>query len=77
MSGILPDLDTQKIKTAALCVSNAMNSEARTMCGQRKNEPAHEIMVLITFATSEGSGAPAHRRSLARAFTVRTHEVWK
>ena len=41
------------------------------------NEPAHEIMVLITWATSEGSGEPAHPRSLARAFGVHTHEVWK
>ena len=29
-------------------------------------------MVLITQATSEGSGKPAHLRSLARAFAVRT-----
>ena len=28
------------------------------------NEPAHEIMVLITSATGEGSGEPAHPRSL-------------
>ena len=41
------------------------------------NEPAHEIMVLITKATSDGSGEPAHSRSLARAIPVRTHEVWK
>ena len=34
-------------------------------------------MVLITQATSEGSGKPEHLRSLARAFTVGTHEVWK
>ena len=40
-------------------------------------EPAHEIMVLITYATSDGSGKPAHPRSLARAFAVRTHEIWK
>ena len=40
-------------------------------------EPAHEILVLITKATSEGSGELAHPRSLARAFTDRTHEVWK
>ena len=39
--------------------------------------PAHEIMVLITLATSDSSGEPAHLRSLARAFAVRTHEVWK
>ena len=40
-------------------------------------EPAHEIIVLITQATSEGSGEPVHLRSLARAFAVHTHEVWK
>ena len=40
-------------------------------------EPAHEIMVLITSATSEGSDKPAYLRSLARAFAVCTHEVWK
>ena len=40
------------------------------------NEPAHEIMVFITYATSKGSGKPAHPRSLAKAFAVRTHEVW-
>ena len=34
-------------------------------------------MVLITWAISEGSGEPAHPRSLARAFAVRTHEVSK
>ena len=40
-------------------------------------EPAHEIMVLITKATSEGLGEPAHPRSLTRAFAVRTHKGWK
>ena len=43
----------------------------------RTHEPAHEIMVHITSATSEDSGEPAHPRNLARAFAVRTHEVWK
>ena len=37
------------------------------------NEPAHEIMVLTTQATSEGSGEPVHPRSLARAFALNTH----
>ena len=40
-------------------------------------EPAHEVMVLIPYATSEVSDKPAHPRSLARAFAVRTHQVWK
>ena len=29
------------------------------------------------YGTSEGSGEPAQLRSLARAFTVHTHKVWK
>ena len=41
------------------------------------NEPAHEIMVFIAQATSEGSDQPAHPCSLTRAFAVRTHELWK
>ena len=44
---------------------------------QTTNEPVHEIMVLTTYVTSEGSGEPAHPRSLIRAFAVRTHKVWK
>ena len=40
-------------------------------------EPAREIMVFIIQATSEGSGEPAHSHSLASAFAVHTHEVWK
>ena len=40
-------------------------------------EPAHEIMILITYATSEGSGEPAHPRSLVRTFAVRTDDGWK
>ena len=41
------------------------------------NEPAHEIMVLITYATSEGWGEPVHPGSVTRAYTVHMHEVWK
>ena len=37
----------------------------------------HELMVLITKATSEGSGEPAYPRGLARTFAVRKHKVWK
>ena len=44
---------------------------------QTRNRPAHEIMVLITQATSEGSGEPAHPHSLTTAIAVCIHEVWK
>ena len=40
-----------------------------------KLEPAHEIMVHMIWATTEGSGEPAHPRSLARAFAVRKNKV--
>ena len=39
-------------------------------------EPAHEKRVLITKVTSEDSGEPVHPRSLARAFAVRSHNIW-
>ena len=42
---------------------------------QMTKEPAHEIMVLITYATSKGSGEPVHARSLARAFAVLTQSM--
>ena len=48
---------------------------AKMLCNVKLYEPAHEIMVLITLAVSEGSGEPAHPRSLARAFAVRSHKV--
>ena len=47
----------------------------RTMSGSDEptntNEPVNKIMVLITCATSEGSGEPAHPHSPARAFALR------
>ena len=43
----------------------------------KRNEPVLEIMVRITYATSEGSGEIVHMRSLAKALAVRTHDEWK
>ena len=36
-----------------------------------------QLMRLWYLSTSEGSVEPAHPHSLARAFAVRTHQVWK
>ena len=41
------------------------------------NEAVHEIIVLITEASSEGSGEHAHAQSLARVFAIRTDAVLK
>ena len=46
-------------------------------CQYTYNLASHAIMVLISQAISKGSGEPAHSRSLARAFAVRTHDIWK
>ena len=34
------------------------------------------ILVLITYASSEGSGEPAHPRSLTRTFAARSYKQW-
>ena len=36
--------------------------------------PVREILVLMAYANSKGSGEPALPRSLARAFAVRTYK---
>ena len=41
------------------------------------NEAVHEIIVLITEESSEGSGEHAHEQSFARAFAFRTDAVLK
>ena len=38
----------------------------------RQNGPRQANLVLIAYASSEGSGEPAHPRSLARTFAARS-----
>ena len=38
--------------------------------------PRQANLVLIAYASSEGSGEPAHLRSLARTFAARSHKQW-
>ena len=38
--------------------------------------PRQANLVLITYASSEGSGEPAHPRSLARTFAARSYKQW-
>ena len=66
-------VSSHETKTITSCSSN----QFIVFCLKRWNEPAHEILVLYTYATSEGLGEPVHPRSLATAFAVRTHELWK
>ena len=38
--------------------------------------PRQANLVLIAYASSEGSGEPAHSRSLARTFAARSYKQW-
>ena len=38
--------------------------------------PRQANLVLITYASSEGSGEPAHPRSLSRTFAARSYKQW-
>ena len=40
------------------------------------NGPHQANLVLIAYASSEGSGEPAHPRSLARTFAARSYKQW-
>ena len=40
------------------------------------NGPRQANLVLIAYASSEGSGEPAHPRSLARIFAARSYKQW-
>ena len=40
------------------------------------NGPRQANLVLIAYASSEGSGEPAHSRSLARTFASRSYKQW-
>ena len=43
---------------------------------QRQTGPRQANSVLIAYASSEGSGDPAHSRSLARTFAARSYKQW-
>ena len=40
------------------------------------NGPRQANLLLISYASSEGSGEPAHPRSLARTFAARSYKQW-
>ena len=53
MSEILPDLEVQKIETAALCVSNAMNSEARSVCVNEEKLMLSLVKTIVRIVRSD------------------------
>ena len=45
-------------------------------CRVYLNGPRQANLLLIAYASSEGSGEPAHPRSLARTFAARSYKQW-
>ena len=45
-----------------------------SLINNRANGPRQANLVLIAYASSEGSGEPAHPRSLARTFAARSYK---
>ena len=44
--------------------------------GPNQPGPHQANLVLIAYASSDGSGEPAHPRSLARTFAARSYKQW-
>ena len=51
-------------------------SETSAVTDALSNGPRQANLVLIAYASSEGSGEPAHPRSLARTFAARSYKQW-
>ena len=50
--------------------------DANKLCMCVLYGPRQANLVLIAYASSEGSGEPAHPRSLARTFAARSYKQW-
>ena len=62
------DKSSHNLKTCFACTKACnYNENSPIYFGKSPFEAAHEIMLLITYATSEDSGEPAHLRSLGCA----------
>ena len=48
MSEILSDLDVQKVESATLSVSNAMNKEKRSLYGRRKTSLVQKTVRIVS-----------------------------
>ena len=58
-------------------INKKMNDYSKICYIRQPNDPAHEKMIPITEANSEGSGKHVHPCGLTTAIAVRTHTVGK
>ena len=60
------------LNITVICMCSRLS--ALLLCGLEIYGPRQANLVLIAYASSEGSGEPAHPRSLARTFTARSYK---
>ena len=65
-----------KITLVSLFLCNTSFSMYTFVILTRIYGPRQANLVLIAYASSEGSGKPAHPRSLARTFAARSYKQW-
>ena len=63
------------LQTRILKVNKLQNKAARII-SVKADGPRQANLVLIAYASSEGSGEPAHPRSLARTSAARSYRQW-
>ena len=66
-----PDIKRKRKKTKLNACKINKDLNQSKLCGPRQAN-----LVLIAYASSEGSGEPAHPRSLARTFAARWYKQW-
>ena len=69
---IIPRLKQPKYKTRSSCILYKIDQH----CEWKAYGPRQANLVLIAYASSEGSGEPAHSRSLARTSAARSYKQW-
>ena len=65
------NIETQPYQSCQGANSQSMRKNWKFIIGPRQAN-----LVLIAYASSEGSGEPAHPRSLARTFAARSYKQW-
>ena len=78
-TGIMPELrqsNSDCHSTNSYGLWSVISFDVMTACCSTLNGPRQANLLLIAYASSEGSGEPAHPRSLARTFAARSYKQW-
>ena len=66
----------EDLKKGRISLDKSTYTQRKVCSLHRVYGPRQANLVLIAYASSEGSGEPAHPRSLARTFAARSYKQW-